>query len=66
MKGMPLCGWWVEVVYALVTSAPKKRAVAWSDSGESDVEQHSVDHPTALSKAADSDRWATQIHHIRL
>lgn len=58
-----LCGGGVEVVCVLVVSAPKKRAIAWSDSGESDVEQQSADRITTLtdSKAVDSDRWVTQI-----
>ena len=60
--------WGVEDVCVFVVSAPKKRAIAWSDSGESDVEQQSTDHITTLtdSKAVNSDRWATQIQCTRV
>ena len=56
--------WWdVDVVYVLVMSAPKKRAIAWSDSEDSEAEEQSVDRVTSHtgSMAMDSDRWAQSI-----
>ena len=50
-------------VHSFTVSGPKKRAIAWSDSEESDVEQQSADRVTTVngSRDVDSDRFAPLI-----
>lgn len=49
-----------------VVSAPKKRAIAWSESEESDVEQPANCVTTLTNRAVDSDRFTPQTPHTHV